>query len=144
MNFKTKLFFTLFLTLGFGALAGAQTLAPFKAGDRIAFLGNSITDGGHYHSYIWLYYMTHYPNQRITCFNVGVGGDNVKQMSNDFEYEVLTKNPNIMTLTWGINDSGYFDWFKPKADSIGERAIDTAEARYMVLDAKMKKHPKIN
>jgi len=144
MNFKTKLFFTLSLTLGFGALAGAQTLAPFKAGDRVAFLGNSITDGGHYHSYIWLYYMTHYPNTRITCFNVGVGGDNVKQMSDRFEYEILPKKPTVMTLTWGMNDSGYYEWFKPDAaTNWAKNSIDTAESRYMVLDAKMKKHPEI-
>ena len=36
------------------ASAAAQTVAPFKDGDRAVFLGNSITDGGHYHSYIWL------------------------------------------------------------------------------------------
>ena len=33
----------------------AQQVAPFKDGERAVFLGNSITDGGHYHSYIWLY-----------------------------------------------------------------------------------------
>lgn len=144
MNFKTKLFFTLSLAFGIGTLAGAQTLAPFKAGDRVAFLGNSITDGGHYHSYIWLYYMTHYPNMRITCFNVGVGGDNVKQMSDRFEYEILPKKPTVMTLTWGMNDSGYFEWFKPDAaTNWAKNSVDTAEARYMVLDAKMKKHPEI-
>ena len=38
--------------------AFAQTVKPFKEGERAVFLGNSITDGGHYHSYIWLYYMT--------------------------------------------------------------------------------------
>ena len=32
------------------ASAAAQTVAPFKDGDRAVFLGNSITDGGHYHS----------------------------------------------------------------------------------------------
>ena len=144
MNFKNKLFLALSLSLGFGALSGAQTLAPFKAGDRVAFLGNSITDGGHYHSYIWLYYMTHYPNTRITCFNVGVGGDNVKQMNDRFEYEILTKKPTVMTLTWGMNDSGYFEWFKPDAaTNWAKNSIDTAEARYMVLDAKLKKHPEI-
>ena len=34
--------------------AFAQTVKPFKEGERAVFLGNSITDGGHYHSYIWL------------------------------------------------------------------------------------------
>ena len=141
MNLKKKFCSALLLGLGIGNFVQAQSLAPFKAGDRVAFVGNSITDGGHYHSYIWLYYMTHFPNTRITCFNVGIGGDNVKQMSDRFEYEVLPKKPTIMTLTWGMNDSGYYEWFKPDAAAIGQKAIDTAEARYMVLDAKMKKHP---
>ena len=39
----------------------AQTVKPFKEGERAVFLGNSITDGGHYHSFIWLYYMTRFP-----------------------------------------------------------------------------------
>lgn len=42
--------------------AFAQTVKPFKEGDRAVFLGNSITDGGRYHSFIWLYYMTRFPN----------------------------------------------------------------------------------
>lgn len=141
MNFKNKFLPVLALGLGLSISAGAQTIPPFHAGDRVAFVGNSITDGGHYHSYIWLYYMTHFPNERITIFNVGIGGDNVKQMSDRFEYEVLSKKPTVMTLTWGMNDSGYFDWFKPDAAVIGQKAIDTAEARYMVFDAKLKKHP---
>ena len=43
--------------------AFAQTVKPFKEGERAVFLGNSITDGGHYHSYIWLYYMTRFPDK---------------------------------------------------------------------------------
>src|ERR1700744_5707629 len=110
-----KLLLGLALSLGSLTAANAQSVPAFKAGDRVAFMGNSITDGGHYHSYIWLYYMTHYPNMRLTMFNVGIGGDNVKQMSDRFEYEVLPKKPTVMTLTWGMNDTGYFDWFKPDA-----------------------------
>jgi hypothetical protein len=55
MNKKFYTFFTLILSFG---IAHAQQIKPFKAGDRVAFTGNSITDGGHYHSYVWLYYMT--------------------------------------------------------------------------------------
>src|ERR1700760_3659916 len=105
-----RIFTLLFISIAVYYRANAQSVAPFKAGDRVAFVGNSITDGGHYHSYIWLYYMTHYPNMRITCYNVGIGGDNVKQMYDRFEYEVLPKKPTIMALTWGMNDSGYFEW----------------------------------
>src|ERR1700753_3385030 len=115
MNFKKKLLLAFAICAGIGMNVIAQTIPAFKAGDMVDFVGNSITDGGHYHSYIWLYYMTYYPNMRITCYNVGIGGDNVKQMSDRFEYEVLTKKPTIMTLTWGMNDSGYFDWYKADA-----------------------------
>jgi hypothetical protein len=36
----------------------AQNIPAFSKGDRVVFVGNSITCGGHYHSYIWLYPVT--------------------------------------------------------------------------------------
>ena len=42
-----------------------KTPSPFQRGDRVVFLGNSITEGGHYHSYIWLYYITHFPDTYV-------------------------------------------------------------------------------
>ena len=142
MNKGKKVLLGLSLALGLGTAANAQSIAPFHAGDRVVFLGNSITDGGHYHSYIWLYYMTHFPNMRITCFNAGIGGDNVKQMTDRLETDVLTFKPTVLTITWGMNDTGYFEWFKPDAATNWAKAsVDTAEARYAVMDAKLKKHP---
>jgi hypothetical protein len=144
MNIKTKLLLALLIGLGISTTINAQSVKPFKAGDKVAFVGNSITDGGHYHSYIWLYYMTHYPNMRITCYNIGIGGDNVKQMYDRFEYEVLPLKPTVMTLTWGMNDSGYFEWFKKDAaTNYAKWSVDTAEARYNLFDAKLKQHPEI-
>ena len=51
---------------------------------RAVFLGNSITDGGHYHSYIWLYYMTRFPDMPIRVFNGGIGGDTAYDMNKRF------------------------------------------------------------
>ena len=46
----------------------AQTIIPrFEEGERVVFVGNSITHGGHYHSFIWLYYMTRFPDKPITA-----------------------------------------------------------------------------
>ena len=42
------------LLAGISTSLRAQDIAPFRKGDRVTFVGNSITDGGHYHSYIWL------------------------------------------------------------------------------------------
>ncbi|MHB8206418.1 SGNH/GDSL hydrolase family protein [Mucilaginibacter sp.] len=144
MNFKKKLLLALILCVGISINAKAQTILAFKSGDRVAFVGNSITDGGHYHAYIWMYYMTHFPNMRITCYNVGIGGDNVQQMRDRFEAEVLSKKPTVMTLTWGMNDSGYFEWYKPDAKTnYAKWSVDTAEARYAVFDKKLNAHPEI-
>ena len=54
----------------------AQTTIPrFEEGERVVFVGNSITHGGHYHSFIWLYYMTRFPDKPITIMNAGIGGE---------------------------------------------------------------------
>ncbi|MDB5060443.1 MAG: hypothetical protein JWP67_286, partial [Mucilaginibacter sp.] len=96
-----KLFWMLIGSIGIFSAAHAQKVASFKAGDRVVFVGNSITDGGHYHSYIWLYYMTHFPNMRITCFNAGIGGDAIGQIADRFDDDVLSKKPTVLTLSWG-------------------------------------------
>ena len=57
------------------SLSAQKAPEPFKAGDRVVFVGNSITEGGHYHSYIWLYYMTRFPDQRMQMYSAGIGGD---------------------------------------------------------------------
>lgn len=72
--------------------AFAQTVKPFKEGDRAVFLGNSITDGGRYHSFIWLYYMTRFPNMPIRVFNGGIGGDTAYDMNKRLDGDILNKN----------------------------------------------------
>ena len=49
------------------ASAAAQTVAPFKDGDRAVFLGNSITDGGHYHLTFGSYYSDPLPALICGC-----------------------------------------------------------------------------
>ena len=59
----------------------AQTTIPrFEEGERVVFVGNSITHGGHYHSFIWLYYMTRFPDKPITIMNAGIGGESAWDM----------------------------------------------------------------
>ena len=70
-----KILFILYTCCILSFPVSAQQIPLFKANDRIVFLGNSITEGGHYHSYIWLYYMTHFPNLPLRMYNGGIGGD---------------------------------------------------------------------
>ena len=74
--------------------AFAQTVKPFKEGERAVFLGNSITDGGHYHSYIWLYYMTRFPDMPIRVFNGGIGGDTAYDMNKRLDGDIFVMKPS--------------------------------------------------
>jgi lysophospholipase L1-like esterase len=132
-----KLLLALSICLGLNTV-NAQSVAPFRAGDRVVFVGNSITDGGHYHSYIWLYYMTHFPNMRITCFNAGIGGDAINQIYNRFDDDVLSKNPTVLTLTWGMNDTGYFEWYRADAQDFMDKRLQDSYKYYGMVEDKLK------
>ena len=121
----------------------AQSVAPFKAGDRVVFIGNSITDGGHYHSYIWLYYMTHFPTQKMMMYNAGIGGDVVEQMYRRLDYDVFPHKPTVVTLTFGMNDSGYYDFYKKEADSIAAARVAESYTNYQKIETVFKQHPEI-
>ena len=102
------------------ASAAAQTVAPFKDGDRAVFLGNSITDGGHYHSYIWLYYMTRFPYMDLRVMNAGIGGETAGDMYKRLDGDVFSKRPTVLTVTFGMNDTGYMEY---NGDDAGEMCI---------------------
>lgn len=121
----------------------AQQAAPFQKGDRVVFVGNSITDGGHYHSYIWLYYMTHFPDRRITCLNAGIGGDVAQQIYERFDDDVLSKKPTVLTLTWGMNDTGYFEWYQPHGKDTMQRRLANSYKYYGLIEDKLKKRSDI-
>ncbi|MFA7004770.1 MAG: hypothetical protein WC429_12070, partial [Verrucomicrobiia bacterium] len=55
----------------------AKEAVKFKDGDRICFIGDSITHGGGfgYHSQIALFYATRFPQMRIGYWNCGISGD---------------------------------------------------------------------
>jgi len=139
-----KKIFTLLLFSGlFTAAVTAQGLKPFKAGDRIVFDGNSITDGGHYHSYIWLYYMTRFPNMRIDIFNAGIGGDVSKQIYERMDDDVFSHHPNVVTVTFGMNDTGYQRLAPSKADSIYDEKIKESLKSFTLIEQKLKNHPEV-
>lgn len=115
----------------------------FKKGDRVVFTGNSITDGGHYHSYIWLYYITRFPNERIDVFNAGIGGDVAGQIYQRLDDDVFNRNPTVVTLTFGMNDVGYFDFLKPQADSIAKERIKESYDSFLKIEQKLKAHASV-
>ncbi|MBQ8046849.1 MAG: SGNH/GDSL hydrolase family protein [Prevotella sp.] len=116
----------------------AQQVAPFKAGDRVAFVGNSITDGGHYHSYIWLYYMTHFPEERLWMANCGIGGDTAENILKRLDGDVFAKRPTVITLTFGMNDSGYFEYNGDNAEDFGNKQVAKSRENFLEIEKRLK------
>ena len=101
---------------------------PFANGDRIVFAGNSITENGFYETYIWLYYITHFPERKIEVLNGGIGGDVARQIYIRLDSDLLAKKPTVLTIDFGMNDSRYYEYpmHKDKIDSVRKSAIDTS------------------
>jgi lysophospholipase L1-like esterase len=89
-----------------GALSA--TVRPFADGDRVCFLGDSITKGGSYHQLLELFYSLRFPGSAIEFFNCGVGGDRAKSIlaasGYRIETDVLARQPTVITVMLGMND----------------------------------------
>jgi lysophospholipase L1-like esterase len=79
----------------------------FKDGDRILFLGDSITEQYQYSSTIELYLTTRDPKWRLTFLNAGIGGDTASGGKGRFASHVLAEKPTAVTIDFGMNDGGY-------------------------------------
>ncbi|WP_319591025.1 SGNH/GDSL hydrolase family protein [uncultured Draconibacterium sp.] len=136
MNCK-KIILVLIACAIFGASQAQHNIPPFKSGERVVFVGNSITHGGYYHSFIWLYYMTRFPEMPISIMNAGVGGDTAGDIKERLEDDIFSKNPTYMTMTFGMNDVGYYDFYKDDAQEIAERQIKKSFDHYQTIEKRM-------
>ena len=78
-----------------------------KSGDKIAFLGDSITEGGWSNAagYVRLVIAGLEANGvRAEAVPAGIGGHKSDQMLARLEKDVLSKKPQWMTLSCGVND----------------------------------------
>lgn len=121
--------------------AFAQTVKPFKEGERAVFLGNSITDGGHYHSYIWLYYMTRFPNMSLRILNGGIGGDTAYDMNKRLDGDIFPMKPSVLMVTFGMNDSGYFEYNGDNPKEFGEQKYQESIKNYQQMEKRFKDLP---
>ena len=121
--------------------AFAQTVKPFKEGERAVFLGNSITDGGHYHSYIWLYYMTRFPNMPLRILNGGIGGDTAYDMNKRLDGDIFVMKPSVLMVTFGMNDSGYFEYNGDNPKEFGEQKYQESIKNYQQMEKRFKDLP---
>ncbi|MBI3862280.1 MAG: SGNH/GDSL hydrolase family protein [Planctomycetia bacterium] len=79
----------------------------FKSGDRVLFLGDSITEQYQYSSDIELYLTTRFPKWNLFFLNAGIGGDTAAGGNNRFATHVLAEKPTAITINFGMNDGAY-------------------------------------
>ncbi|MDD5678375.1 MAG: SGNH/GDSL hydrolase family protein [Kiritimatiellae bacterium] len=82
-------------------LAGAEI---FKNGDKVCFLGDSITHAGSFHYDIYNYYMTRFPGNNVQFFQAGVAGDTAGGCMRRLNEDVFSGKPNIIAIMFGMND----------------------------------------
>ncbi len=115
------------------AKAAASRGFAINNGDRVVFLGDSITEQRLYTTYLEAYWLTRYPTYRLSFRNVGWGGDTAWmrqrfQTDKDAMYaaapevqqamiekavaaglgrDVLPLKPTVVTIDFGMNDHEY-------------------------------------
>ena len=130
---------TILVALFAGAtFAAAQQVEPFRDGDRVVFIGDSITDGGHYHSYIYLFYATRFPYMNLSVYNAGIGGDTAPMMYDRLDGDVFAKNPTYLTLMFGMNDTGYLEYKEEGADEYGEKRFNECMEAFGKIESRFK------
>ena len=130
------------LVLFLSPLSAQQTIPVFRPGEVVALVGDSITHGGHYHSYIWLYYMTRFPGMPVTLLNCGVGGDEARSMLARWDWDVVRRDPTYVTLTFGMNDTGYWGVYdRENADSLSAAKVRASLASFEGLRHKLDSLP---
>lgn len=115
---------------------------PFEEGDRVCFVGDSITHGGLYHSYIQLFYTTRFPERNIQFFNCGISGDSAGGAVRRFAWDIGVHRPTVATIMLGMNDvsRGLYGKENPSGTNLKQRqdAIDGHVANMRKLSLQLR------
>jgi lysophospholipase L1-like esterase len=100
---------SILLALGCLALTAIALAAePLKKGDRVVFLGDSITHGGaRPDGYVTLFRETLEKNHKdlgVEVIGAGISGNKVPDVEKRLERDVLAKKPSVVVIYIGIND----------------------------------------
>lgn len=95
--------------LALGALWPRAARADFmlRPNDRVVFFGDSITEERNYTRPFQDYVYARYPERHIRFFNAGWSGDQLGGGLNRLGRDVLSRNPDVVTVCFGMNDGHY-------------------------------------
>ncbi len=78
----------------------------FIQGERVCFIGDSITHAGSFHSLVYLYHLTRFPSVEVTMWNCGRAGGVTNQVIERYDREIAPLRPTCAALMFGMNDCG--------------------------------------
>lgn len=91
-------------TLNLGAYAAEPS--QFKDGEKVLFLGDSITRAGGWYSMVSLFYETRFPDRHITWMNAGISGDTAAGALQRLQWDILDRKPDTVVIMFGMNEAG--------------------------------------
>ena len=100
---RLRLFFAMLAI----AASAAQAKPLVKTGDRVVFLGDSITEQRQYTRDVMDFFTLRYPDARVSFRNAGWSGDTAPGGLNRLQRDVLSLKPDVVTICFGMNDGGY-------------------------------------
>jgi lysophospholipase L1-like esterase len=126
----------------------------FQPGDRIVFIGDSITEGGRddvspygtgYVGLIRAFAVARHPELGLSWVNHGVGGDTVRDLAARWEHDAIGAQPDWLSVKIGINDvwRGFdgdpaaavpIDEFASTLRSLLRRAVDATGCRLILAE----------
>src|SRR5207237_312442 len=119
-SWMLRLWFALGLLLLTVSGLAAEGRFALRDGQRVVFLGDSITNAGMYVQYLDAYLVTRFPDQKFDLINLGLPSETVSGLSEpDHPYprpdlherleRVLNKTkPDIVVVCYGMNDGIYY------------------------------------
>ena len=81
-----------------------QQSALFKNGDRWTAVGDSITHGGTYYAWVYLYYATRFPDRKLDFFNAGNSGDDAHGTLGRYAWDIQPHKSTVASIMLGMND----------------------------------------
>ena len=111
------------LVAGIALLAGLAIGAEkpaLKKGDRLAVVGDSITEQKMYSKFIEDYVTMCTPDLDVWCIQLGWSGETAPGFLNRMNQDLMPFKPTVVTTCYGMNDGGY----RAYEDGIGKRYID--------------------
>jgi len=114
------------LLVPIGGPAGCLAATPFKAGERVCFVGDSITYGKAFCRDVALFHACRYPDRKLYVFNCGVGGSRTRKVLERLEWDILVNRPDVLVVMLGMNETGVLGAVAQNRKGKRKRKIDVA------------------